>query len=73
MAAKKKTEEVKSEVKEKVIATVTGGNLNVRPTHSTTGDPIRVLEDGAQVEIIEVGKEWCKIADGYVMKKYLKF
>lgn len=70
MATKKKTE---SKKEEKIIATVTGGDLNIRPTHSTSEPPIGVLKDGQEVEILTVGKEWCKIEGGYVMKKFLTF
>ena len=67
---KKKTETPKEE---KVIATVIGGRLNVRQDRSTEHPPVRVLEDGEQIEVFQVGKLWCKIKDGYVMRKYLDF
>lgn len=72
MANKKKPIAVEEEVT-KVIATVKGGNLNIRGDRSTDNPPVGVLHDGEKVEVLTQGKMWCKIAGGYVMTKFLEF
>lgn len=75
MAEKKKTAAKPKKAKEeKIIATVTGGKpLNVRPVPSKDNDPIGRLESGAEVEILEVEDDWCRIKGGYVMRQFLQF
>lgn len=74
MATKKKeTAVTAAKNKEKVIARVVGGNLNIRPEKSTEKDPVGVLPDGSEVEVLKHEKTWCKIEEGYVMTQYLVF
>ena len=73
--ATKKTEtktKVKTEVKN--MATVIGGPLNIRMTRTvdTLDNIVGVLPEGAQVEVIKEGKEWCQIKSGYVMRQFLE-
>lgn len=72
VATATETKEV-AEKNETIIATVTGGNLNIRPEASTKQPPVGRLSDGQEVEVIKKGKEWSQIKDGYVMTKFLKF
>lgn len=68
--AKKETKKV---VVETMTATVIGGSLNIRAGKGTDTDVIGRLKDGAKVEILKKGKDWCQIDKGYVMTKYLSF
>ncbi len=71
MATKKKP--VTKETTDVIIATVKGGNLNIRGDKSKDNPPVGTLYDGEKVEVLEKGKMWCKIADGYVMTQFLDF
>ena len=64
----------KAETSEIIKAKVIGGkNLNIRADKSTDADKVGCLEDGSMVEIEKKGKEWCKIAGGYIMTRFLEF
>lgn len=56
-----------------IFATVKGGCLNVRQSHSLDAEIVDVLQDGEKVEIIEKGKEWSKISKGYIKNDFLAF
>ena len=75
--AKKKVEEVKKEktaAEEKITATVTGGNLNIRADRSQDSEILGVLGDGSTIEIAKKRKTWCELsAGGYVMTEFLQF
>lgn len=63
----------KGDGREIIMAKVTGGRLNVRPEPSLNKPPVRILEDGTEVEVLEVNDGWCRVGDGYVMSGYLNF
>lgn len=60
-----------------MIATVAGGNLNMRQAKSKGSERICQIPDGTEVGVIEKGEDWCRVAygehTGYVMTKYLSF
>ena len=70
MAAKKKAEP--KQEKTVTIGKVFGGSLNIRSKAGMDGKIKGQLPDGAQVEILEAGKEWHKIEGGYIMAKWVK-
>lgn len=53
-------------------AIVTGGKLNVRQAPTKAAAVVNVLEDAAEITILEDLGDWYRIEDGYVMKQYLK-
>ncbi len=73
-------EEVKTETVDTVIATLTVYNkittskLRVRKDPSLDGEVIKILDEGAQVEVVEeLSDGWSRLIDGtFVMSKYLK-
>lgn len=69
-----KIEEVKPEPikKKSYVGTVIGGyNLNVR--NQPNGKVVTSLRDGEKIIILDdSNNDWYKIADGYVMKKFIK-
>lgn len=68
----KKKEEPKVE---KMYAIVTGDYpLNVRSGKTTEdNNVVGQLAPGTKVEILKDGKMWCKIEQGYIMRKFLVF
>lgn len=73
-------EEVKTEAVDTVIATLTVYNkattskLRVRKEPSLDGEVIKILDEGARVEVVEeLSDGWSRLIDGtFVMSKYLK-
>ena len=73
-------EEVKTEAADTVIATftvydkATTSKLRVRKDPSLDGEVIKILDEGAQVEVVEeLSDGWSRLIDGtFVMSKYLK-
>ena len=73
-------EEVKTEAVDTVIATltvydkVTTSKLRVRKEPSLDGEVIKILDEGARVEVVEeLPDGWSRLIDGtFVMSKYLK-
>ena len=73
-------EEVKTEAVDTVIATltvynkVTTSKLRVRKEPSLDGEVIKILDEGARVEVVEeLSDGWSRLIDGtFVMSKYLK-
>ena len=73
-------EEVKTEAIDTVIATltvynkVTTSKLRVRKEPSLDGEVIKILDEGARVEVVEeLSDGWSRLIDGtFVMSKYLK-
>lgn len=73
-------EEIKTEAVDTVIATltvynkVTTSKLRVRKDPSLDGEVIKILDEGAQVEVVEeLSDGWSRLIDGtFVMSKYLK-
>lgn len=73
-------EEVKTEAVDTVIATltvynkVTTSKLRVRKDPSLDGEVIKILDEGALVEVVEeLSDGWSRLIDGtFVMSKYLK-
>ena len=72
MATTKKKTEPKAEKKTAMVATVFGGSLNIRDKAGMDGKVVGQLPDGAQVEILEAGKEWHKIESGYIMSRWVQ-
>lgn len=66
-----------TEVATTMIATVTGGDLNMRSAQSKGASRICQIPNGTEVGVIEKGDTWCKVEygehAGYVMTKYLAF
>ena len=56
----------------KITGTVTGGALNIRKEADITSERVGTLKDGTQIEILEAGKDWHRITEGYVMAKWVK-
>lgn len=85
---KEKIEEVSEEIKEEIdkiankfgfvnIAQHNAKALNLRKQTNTNDEPIKSLNDGARVEIIEDLGDWYHVstedgASGYVMSSYIK-
>lgn len=73
-------EEVKTKAVNTVIATltvydkVTTSKLRVRKEPSLDGEVIKILDEGARVEVVEeLSDGWSRLIDGtFVMSKYLK-
>lgn len=73
-------EEIKTEAVDTVIATltvynkVTTSKLRVRKEPSLDGEIIKILDEGARVEVVEeLSDGWSRLIDGtFVMSKYLK-
>lgn len=73
-------EEIKTEAVDTVIATltvynkVTTSKLRVRKDPSLDGEVIKILDEGARVEVVEeLSDGWSRLIDGtFVMSKYLK-
>ena len=73
-------EEVKTEAVDTVIATLTvydkatTSKLRVRKEPSLDGEVIKILDEGARVEVVEeLPDGWSRLIDGtFVMSKYLK-
>ena len=73
-------EEIKTEAVDTVIATltvynkVTTSKLRVRKEPSLDGEVIKILDEGARVEVVEeLSDGWSRLIDGtFVMSKYLK-
>ena len=73
-------EEVKTKAVDTVIATltvydkVTTSKLRVRKEPSLDGEVIKILDEGARVEVVEeLSDGWSRLIDGtFVMSKYLK-
>lgn len=73
-------EEVKTKAADTVIATltvydkVTTSKLRVRKEPSLDGEVIKILDEGARVEVVEeLSDGWSRLIDGtFVMSKYLK-
>ena len=73
-------EEIKTESIDTVIATltvynkVTTSKLRVRKDPSLDGEVIKILDEGARVEVVEeLSDGWSRLIDGtFVMSKYLK-
>ena len=57
------------------VASVISGNLNLRSAPSTASTRVRLIHEGAVIDILTYGKEWCyaryKGVAGYVMTKFL--
>lgn len=66
----KKTENKREE--ERTVATVFGGNLNIRKKPSIDAQIVGVLKSGTQVEILEELEGWRKIQGGYVKADWVK-
>ena len=71
MATKKKAEP-KAKKKTTMVGEGAGGALNIRSKAGIDGKIKGQLQGGAQVEILEAGKEWHKIEGGYIMAKWVK-
>ena len=62
---------------EKAAATgkITADNVNLRPTASTSGEPLAALSKGTSVEVLKKSGDYYKIRvggqTGYVLKKYV--
>ena len=69
MAAKKKAETTPVL---KTTGRVFGGALNIRKEPSIDSEPLGILKDGEQIEILETVGDWYKIEPGYVMAKWVK-
>lgn len=70
---KKTAAKPKKTKKEKIVATVAGSlPLNIRQDPSKEHAPLGTLNPGSEIEILEIGDEWCRIPEGYVMKQYLQ-
>lgn len=77
---KKVEEEVKVEALNTILATLTvydkttTSKLRVRKDPSLDGEVIKILDEGAQVEVVEeLSDGWSRLIDGtFVMSKYLK-
>ncbi|MBQ9031852.1 MAG: SH3 domain-containing protein [Parasporobacterium sp.] len=79
--AEKKTEKLKEKEKAgkaqkekpaKRTGTVFGGSLNIRPQPNTDADPVGVIRNGEEVEILEDLGDWYKVDAGYVMSRWVK-
>ena len=59
----------------RLIATVIGDRpLNIRSGRTTeTNNVIGELQPGTEIEILKDGKLWCRIEQGYIMRKFLTF
>ena len=69
--------EKKVETEHAMEAVVTAEKLNVRKTPEVGDNVITIYSKGDKVNVIEKGREWCKIKDtfgeAYVMTKFIEF
>ena len=69
--------EKKIETEYVMEAVVTAEKLNVRKTPEVEDNVITIYSKGDKVNVIEKGREWCKIKDtfgeAYVMTKFIEF
>lgn len=69
--------EKKIETEYAMEAVVTAEKLNVRKTPEVEDNVITIYSKGDKVNVIEKGREWCKIKDtfgeAYVMTKFIEF
>lgn len=55
----------------KKMGNVFGGNLNIRKEPDVTSERVGLLMNGERIEILEDLGEWLRIAEGYVMAKWV--
>ena len=64
-----------SEEKAAAIGTITASSVNLRPTASTSGEPLATLSKGTQVEVLKKSGDYYKVrysgVTGYVLKTYV--
>ena len=69
--------EKKIETEHAIEAVVTAEKLNVRKTPEVRDNVITIYSKGDKVNVIEKGREWCKIKDtfgeAYAMTKFIEF
>lgn len=55
----------------KKVAKVKGGCLNIRGGKSLTANIVGALDDGAEIELLEEGADWCAIEGGYIKTEFI--
>lgn len=61
----------KTTVEKKITGTVYGGGLYIRKEPDLIAGINGVLANGTSVEILEAGKDWHRIEQGYIMAKWV--